>query len=57
MIVSGVATPKEASNSITTVMAMPAMIPASKPAKNAFVPLMRGRSYNLVGAKELNCAD
>jgi hypothetical protein len=36
MMASGVAMPKEASNNIVAVMAMPATRPASKPAEIAF---------------------
>jgi hypothetical protein len=36
MMTSGVATPKHASNNIITVMAIPAMNPANRPAPIAF---------------------
>jgi hypothetical protein len=41
MIASGVATPKHASTNITTVMAIPAISPASNPAERALDLLMR----------------
>src|SRR6266480_7225135 len=46
IIVSGVATPKHASTSIATVIATPATIPASKPAKSVFVLLIYGDLTN-----------
>ena len=55
MIARGVATPKQASNNITTIMAMPAMIPASNPAENAFVLLMHRASYKFAAVRKSNC--
>src|SRR5450759_139013 len=57
IITSGVATPKHARTSMTTVIAMPATSPASKPADSAFVLLISDyRSYKLRSTKEPNCA-
>ena len=47
MIASGVATPKRASANITTVMAIPAISPASNPAKRAFDLLISCSDYLL----------
>src|ERR1700676_3010294 len=56
IIASGVATPKHARTSMTTVIAMPATSPASKPAESAFVLLISDyRSYKLCSTKEPNC--
>ena|SRR5216684_2612402 len=41
MIASGVATPKQASTNMTTVIAIPAISPASNPTENAFDLLMK----------------
>jgi hypothetical protein len=41
----GVATPKQASNNMTTVIAIPATSPASNPAESAFILLIEYQCY------------
>jgi hypothetical protein len=47
MIASGVAIPKQASPNIATVIAMPAIIPASNPTRSAFDLVISCREYLL----------
>jgi hypothetical protein len=50
MIASGVATPKQASNNMTTVIAMAATSPARHPARSALERLMIRNDYRVVEA-------
>ena len=49
MIARGVATPKQASTNITTVIAIPATKPASSPANSAFDLLMKSMAILIIG--------
>src|SRR6266567_8010562 len=62
IMASGVATPKEASNNIATAIAMPAIRPASRPAKIAFDRLIiivdltiRSKCWNQIMLAEQRC--